>query len=140
MESERTPADVVERIFHHGWSRGAFDGLEDAFTSPFTFHIRGTARPMDLADLRGIVEGWRTAFPDLRFEIEAMASDPPLVAVRARLTGTHRGTWGDRPPTGNRIDVEHMFFLRFSESRVAEVWEMLDGDALRSQLSDGDGS
>ncbi|MDX1690679.1 MAG: ester cyclase [Acidimicrobiia bacterium] len=47
---------------------------------------------------------------------------------------------GGPAPTGNRIDVEHMFFLRFSEGRVAEVWEMLDGDALRSQLSDGDGS
>ena len=127
-------AEIARRIFDRVWSEGDFTGLEEALAGPFTYHVRDVAREMDLGAMRDIVARWRTAFPDLRFEIDDLVADESVVALRARLIGTHEGVWGDRAPTGNRIEVDHMFFLRFDGGRLVEVFEMLDRDALRDQL------
>lgn len=127
-------AGVAREIFTRAWSQGDFSGLEEVLAGPFEFHIRGTSQEMDLDDLRDIVARWREGFPDLRFEIEDIVSDGDRVAVRARLRGTNLGPWRNREPTGLSIDVEHMFFLRFQDGHLTEVFELLDQGALRRQL------
>ncbi|HSM02954.1 MAG TPA: ester cyclase [Acidimicrobiia bacterium] len=127
-------AEIAREIFSRGWGEGDFSGLEEALAGPFMFHIRGTSQEMYLDGLRAIVARWRVGFPDLRFEIDDLVADGELVAVRTRLTGTNLGMWRERPPTGRRIEVEHMFFLRFRDRRLTEVFELLDQEALSSQL------
>ena len=129
-------ADVVREIFTRGWGGGGFAGLEEALAGTFTFHVRGTSREMDLDDLAGIVSAWREGFPDLHFEIDDLVAGDDVVALRARLIGTHLGRWGDREPTGRRIEVDHMFFLRFEGRRLVEVFELLDQAALREQMEE----
>lgn len=121
-------------IFEDGWNRGAFDQLERAFAPTFVLHVHGRSRVTDLAELEAIVAAWRRGFPDLRFDVADVVAEEGRVAVRATLTGTHRGEWNGRPPTGNRIAVDHMFLLRFEDGLLAEVFEVLDSAALRSQL------
>lgn len=76
----------------------------------------------------------REGFPDLRFELHDVLSDGDRVAIRATLTGAHRGDWNGRPVRGRTIAVDHMFGLRFDAGRVVEVWEVLDSAMLRRQL------
>lgn len=128
------PRAISVAIFEDGWNRGAFEGLGDAFAPTFTFHVHGTAREMRLDDLRWIVGRWRDGFPDLRFELHDVLAQGDRVAIRATLTGTHLGTWSERPASGRAIAVDHMFVLRFDAGRVVEVWEVLDSGALRRQL------
>jgi steroid delta-isomerase-like uncharacterized protein len=128
------PRATAIAIFEEGWNRGTFEGLAVAFAPTFTFHVHGTARDMCLDDLRRIVGRWREGFPDLRFEVHDVLSEGDRVAIRATLTGTHLGTWGERPASGRTIAVDHMFVLRFDAGRVVEVWEVLDSAALRWQL------
>jgi steroid delta-isomerase-like uncharacterized protein len=121
-------------IFEDGWNRGAFDRLEGLCAPTFAFHVHGRSRVTDLAELEAIVAAWRRGFPDLRFEIGDVVAEEGRVAVRATLTGTHRGEWNGRPPTGNRIAVDHIFLLRFEDGLLVEVFEVLDSAALRRQL------
>ncbi|MEX2502553.1 MAG: ester cyclase [Trueperaceae bacterium] len=134
----RHPRETAIAIFEDGWNRGAFDGLEDAFAPTFVFHVHGTARDMRLGDLRRIVASWREGFPDLRFALHDVLSDAlgdgDRVAIRATLTGTHRGEWNGRPASGRAIAVDHAFWLRFDAGRVVEVWEVLDSALLRRQM------
>lgn len=131
LEDERA---ATIAIFEAGWNRGAFDGLERVCAPTFTLHVHGRSRVTDLGELETVVAAWRRGFPDLRFEIGDVVAEAGRVAVRATLTGTHLGEWSGRPPTGNRIAVDHMFLLRFREGLLIEVFEVLDSAALRRQL------
>jgi steroid delta-isomerase-like uncharacterized protein len=127
------PATIVSSIFDDAWTRQVFDSVAEPLRE-FEFHIRGTSRTMDVDELRAIIADWHIAFPDLRFDVEAMVVSGDRAAVHATLRGTHRGPWQGRPATGRSIDVEHMFFFRFDGDRIVEVWELLDSAQLQDQL------
>jgi predicted ester cyclase len=58
-----------------------------------------------------------------------------LVAVHLRVSGTHQGEFMGAAPTGTRIEVGVMAFLRFgADGRVSERWTRLDDVALLTQL------
>jgi len=126
---------IVETIFEDGWGAERFDSIETALAE-FRFNVAGTARTMTVDDLRSVVRSWRVGFPDLRFEIHLVVETGPDIAVHATLHGRQLGIWRDVPPTGRRIEVEHVFVFRFVDDRVTEVWEVLDREALERQLTD----
>lgn len=127
---------AVRAVFEEGWNQERFETIEPLFAETFTFHVRGTDRTMTVDELREIVRRWHVGFPDLRFEIHAAVASGDRAAVHATLRGTHDGPWGDLDATGRSISVEHMFFFRLEDDWLVEVWELLDRDALRSQLTD----
>jgi predicted ester cyclase len=91
--------------------------------------------PPTLDGLRGLFRQIWAALPDSRVEALRAVEDGGLVAGHLRLTGTHEGELMGAAPTGNRVDVEIMTFLRFGENgKVAERWNLLDSLALLSQL------
>jgi predicted ester cyclase len=108
-------------IFEQGWNRGAFGALDGLLASPFSLHIHGVSRTMDRSGFERTVTAWRTAVPDLRFEIHDVVAEGDLVSIRATLTGTHLGPLRDRPPTGNALAVDHMFLLRLRDGVLADV-------------------
>jgi steroid delta-isomerase-like uncharacterized protein len=126
-------AGVVRAIFDEGWNAQRFDAVAPAL-SAFRFHIGGTSRAMDVAELGAIVRSWHDAFPDLRFDVHAVTSSEDVAAVHATLRGTHLGPWQGLAATGSRLEIEHMFFFRFDGHRITDVWELLDRSLLANQL------
>lgn len=122
-------------IFEEGWNRGEFEGVRGVFASPFRFHVHGADREMHVGELERIVAAWRQGFPDLRFELHAVVAEGAVVAIRSTLTGTNLGSWRGTGPSGNAIAVDHMFFLRFDDDVLVEVWEVLDSAALERQVA-----
>ena len=128
--------DAVRQVFEAAWNREHFGPLEEILATEFSFHMGGQTRTMNVADLREIIARWRTAFPDLRFDMHAVIADGDRAAAHATLNGTHEGIWSDLDATGRSIHVEHMFFFRFDHERIVEVWELLDRPALQRQISE----
>ena len=98
------------------------------------FHYGNDARSTDGRALADVIDRWRRGFPDLRFAVEDLVEGSDLVAVRARLQGTHLGPWRDVPATGQQIDVAVMMFFRWKDDRVVEIWEVDDAQARDRQL------
>jgi predicted ester cyclase len=63
-----------------------------------------------------------TAFPDWREEIVELVAEGNTVAGRFRCSGTHLG----EAPTGKRMDVEEVFFLRVEEGKFVDFWGLED--------------
>ncbi len=131
--TERQRAIIARAVFEDAWNRRDYASTADALRS-FRLHIGAHSRDSDADELRAFVDRWHAGFPDFRFELHAVVAEGEHVAVRATLHGTHRGEFQGRAPTGRVVAVPHMFFLRFEGERIAEVWEVLDSDALRAQL------
>lgn len=72
------------------------------------------------------------AFPDIRFELSNIVIGPQGVCEEASVTGTHRGTWLGRRPTGEAVAFRVVIFFpwdaaaqRFSGERIYVTPESL---------------
>ena len=77
---------------------------------------------------------WRTAFPDLNFEIVDLVAEGDKVLTRWVLTGTHQGEFLGYAPTGNKIRVQGMSLDRIEDGLVAEGFDGWDNFGFRQQL------
>src|SRR5918995_140159 len=69
---------------------------------------------------------FRTAFPDWQEEIVQLVAEGDTVAGRFRCSGTHRGEFLGEAPTGRRMEVEEVFFLRVEDGRFVDFWALED--------------
>jgi predicted ester cyclase len=69
---------------------------------------------------------FRTAFPDWQEEIVQLVAEGDAVAGRFRCSGTYRGEFLGEAPTGKRMDVEEVFFLRVEDGKFVDFWGLED--------------
>jgi len=77
---------------------------------------------------------FRTAFPDWQEEIVQLVAEGDAVAGRFRCSGTHRGEFLGEAPTGKRMDVEEVFFLRVEDGKFVDFWGLEDSLGRLRQL------
>jgi len=80
--------------------------------------------------MRHIVTAWRTAFPDLRFEIQEEIVHDDKVVLRVMLRGTHLGEFppgvgparimGAMPPTGRSFEADQIHIHRVAGGKLVE--------------------
>jgi predicted ester cyclase len=75
-----------------------------------------------------------TAFPDWREEIVELVAEGNTVAGRFKCSGTHRGEFLGEAPTGKRMEVEEVFFLRVEEGKFVDLWALEDSLGRMRQL------
>ncbi len=69
---------------------------------------------------------FRSAFPDWHEEIVELVAEGNTVAGRFRCSGTHRGEFLGAAPTGKRMEVEEVFFLRVEDGKFVDFWALED--------------
>jgi predicted ester cyclase len=74
------------------------------------------------------------AFPDIHVTVEDLIAEGDKVVARHTVTGTNRGEYMGRPPTGRSVTYNEMFILRFANGRIAEVWGVVDVLSQMKQL------
>jgi predicted ester cyclase len=77
---------------------------------------------------------FRSAFPDWQEEIVELVAEDGTVAGRFRCSGTHLGEFLGNPPTGKRMEVEEVFFLRAEDGRFVDFWALEDSMGRMRQL------
>jgi steroid delta-isomerase-like uncharacterized protein len=77
---------------------------------------------------------YRTAFPDLRFNVEDLFSDNDKVVTRWTCRGTHKGDLSGVPPTGKAFNITGITIARFAGGKGVECWVNWDALGLFQQL------
>jgi predicted ester cyclase len=77
---------------------------------------------------------FRLAFPDWHEEIVQLVAEGGTVAGRFRCSGTHLGEFLGEAPTGKRMEVEEVFFLRAEGGRFVDFWGLEDSLGRMRQL------
>lgn len=94
-------------------------------------------RQIGLSGYREMLERDVRDIPDLRFAIELLVIEPPVVASRLafdcspthRFLGLHIG--------GKRVSFAENVFYEFRDGKIARVWSVIDKTAIETQLSPG---
>ncbi|AFJ90048.1 ester cyclase [Burkholderia vietnamiensis] len=86
------------------------------------------------AGIKPIIGSFAQAFPDVRIVIHDMVQVPGQIAVRAEITGTHRGELFGIAPTGKQVSFRLHEFHALDGQRVTTTWHMEDWFGLFLQL------
>jgi predicted ester cyclase len=63
-----------------------------------------------------------------------LVAEGDAVAGRFRCSGTHLGEFLGEAPTGRRMEVEEVIFLRAEEGRFVDFWALEDSLGRMRQL------
>ena len=58
-----------------------------------------------------------SAFPDIHFDLHSIVIGPQGVCEEAQVTGTHKGRWLDRTPTGQKVEFRVVIFFPWDPKR-----------------------
>jgi predicted ester cyclase len=84
--------------------------------------------------LKQVMAALLRAFPDLHVAVEDTIAEGDKVVGRNIVTGTNRGEYMDRPPTGKAVAYNEIFIFRLAGGRVAEIWGVVDMLSQMKQL------
>jgi steroid delta-isomerase-like uncharacterized protein len=77
---------------------------------------------------------FRSAFPDMRLEIEDILAEGDKVAARLHFRGTNSGSFQGMPATGKTVEFTATGIFRIVDGKVAENWMNMDLLGLLQQL------
>ncbi|HEX6746514.1 MAG TPA: ester cyclase [Longimicrobium sp.] len=110
--------------------------VDELFAPDYRLHLTGG--PEDArgpAVIRGVIEGYLAAFPDLHFTVHETVAAGDVVCVRWTAEGTHRGPLLGVEPSGARARWTGISWLRFADGKVAEDWVENDVFGMMQQLA-----
>jgi predicted ester cyclase len=91
-------------------------------------------RRLGLAGYRAMLKRDCREIPDLAFAITLLVADPPHVASRLRFDCAPAGVFLGLPVNGRRVVFTENVFYEFRGGRIAEVWSLIDREAIAAQL------
>lgn len=86
---------------------------------------------LELSGYRAMLEADTQAIPDLRFNAEILIADERHVACRLVFTCTPQQEFLGRQPNGEQVTFAEHVFYRFENRRIAQVWSVIDKEAVR---------
>ncbi len=127
---------VVQRYVDEIQNAHSLDALESIFAEDFIDHMASSGG-LYLGGMEGLKRGYATfldAFPDLHVTVEDMIAEGDKVVAYKTLSGTHRGTHLEIPPTGKRVQYQIISIYRIKNGKIAEYWGLQDEISLKRQL------
>jgi predicted ester cyclase len=137
MSAEQNKANY-RRFMEEVWNKGNLTVVDEIASPDLIVHYLPPGTPPGRETLKQSLASLRAAFPDLKITFEDLIAEGDKIAVRCRMTGTHRGPFHSKtliPPTGRRISAEGIEIWRFDgNGKWVELRGGFDQLALLQQL------
>jgi steroid delta-isomerase-like uncharacterized protein len=125
---------LARRFLEEAYSQGRLELLDQLLAPDYADRDAPPGFPANRDGVRVLMRSFRTAFPDLRFEIDDELADGDRVAVRYTVTGTQQGPLMGLPPTGKSIRIRGISIYRIAEGKLQEAWVQYDALGMMQQL------
>jgi steroid delta-isomerase-like uncharacterized protein len=125
---------VSRRLTEEALNQGKYDVIEELVAPTFVNHDPLTGDTKGLEATREVIEGYRSAFPDLKITIEDQLAERDLVATRWTAKGTHKGELLGIAPTGKESTVTGLTIDRIKDGKIVESWNNWDTLGMLRQL------
>jgi steroid delta-isomerase-like uncharacterized protein len=135
--------ETVERIDQQGmaaWDGHDVDGFVGLFAQEFVWTDLTLPEPMRSREqARQYMQGWFTAFPDMRMTQTNRVVSDDAVAAEVEFTGTNSGPMlmggGEVPPTGRSVRGRGAYFAQVNQDgRIVRFSSHPDVAGLMMQL------
>jgi predicted ester cyclase len=113
---------LVRHLIDEAINAGNMDVVDELFAPEMAGHAKR------------VFAAFRSAFPDWREEIVELIAEGNTVVGRFRCSGTHQGEFMGVPPTGRRMEVDEVYFLRVENGKFVDFWGLEDNLTRMRQL------
>ena len=124
----------ARRFYEEIMNRGNADLVDEILSDDFIEHEEIPGVPPNREGVKQWVNSFRTAFPDLKMEIEDMIAEGDTVVARGRMMGTHEGEFFGNKGTGRKLDLPFVDIVRFRDGKCTEHWGYSDTLKMVEQL------
>ena len=124
---------ALQRQAFEAVAAGNFAALEQLVAPEYKYH-GPDGGVLDWAGSKAMIEGYKTAFPDLGFAVTFQVAEGDMVAGYLTATGTNTGPMGDMAATGKPMSVTIMNIVRIANGKIVEEWENFDEAGMMRQL------
>jgi steroid delta-isomerase-like uncharacterized protein len=133
--SEENKAQV-RRLLEEGFSQGHTEVVDQVFNPDFVCYdpnsesgeVRGSET------IKGEIEYFRNAIPDLTYTIEDQIAEGDKVVTRYTASGTHQGEFFGVGATGEWITMSGIIVDRLEDGKMVEEWPEYDLLGVMRQL------
>jgi steroid delta-isomerase-like uncharacterized protein len=128
---------AFDRRFFEEWNKGkaaAMKAIDDTCATNIVWHDVTGRDIRGLKDFKKSMDEFYDAFPDQHFTIEDMFAEGDKVAVRYRVTGTHKGELMDIPATNKKVTLMAIEIDRIVGGKFVEGWISFDTMSMMQQL------
>jgi predicted ester cyclase len=125
------PVAQVYRRYLQCLNERRWDDLADFVSDDVTRN----GKSMGLDGYRTLLETDVAAVPDLQFIAELMVVQGDFVACRLTFECTPQHPFLGFDPPGTAISFAEHAIYRFSDSKIAEVWSVIDTQAIAAQIT-----
>jgi len=126
---------VVRRLFDELWNKGNLQVADEIFAPAYQHHDASTpdlGKGPDSEKKR--VNMYRTAFHDLRLNMEDLLADGETVVARWSCRGVHKGELNGIAPTGKQVAITGVTIVHFTNGKIVEGFVNWDALGLMRQL------
>jgi steroid delta-isomerase-like uncharacterized protein len=131
-ETEESRKAVARRVFEEIFNESKFEIAAELYAKDFVNH--GMTRDIGLAEDQAAARGWKSAFPDLKMQVDKVIAEGDLVAVLWSGTGTNTGEGNGLPATGKKLTGRGITIWRIEGGKIREEWSEFDQMRILSQL------
>ena len=125
---------LARRFYEEVLNQGKLDVLDEILSDDFVEHQEIPGMPSGKDGVRAYVTTFRDAFPDLRFELQAVVAEGDEVWVHAVMTGTQKGDLPGIPATGEQVSITMIDRVRVRDGQAVEHWGASDDLGMMTQL------
>jgi steroid delta-isomerase-like uncharacterized protein len=124
--------DIAIKVFSEIYGAGKLDLINEMFADDFVDDSPGGGRGR--AFVKSAVTDFRTAFPDLHFELEDIFAADNKVVVRYAASGTQTGPFGQFLPSGKPVYVRGITIFQVTDGKIKREWTEYDQLGLMRQI------
>ena len=118
----------VRRFLEEAFGQGKTDVVDEVLDADFVCHDPNseTGEIRGAETIKGEIEYFRQAVPDLYWRVEDQVVEGEKVTTRYTLGGTHQGEFFGVPGSGKRVEVSGINIDRFEGGKLVEEWASYD--------------
>jgi predicted ester cyclase len=113
---------VARRVIEEAWNQGKLEVIDELADEGFVGHDPAAGGEFDREGGKQQIQMYRSAFPDLHFEIEDAFASGDKVAVRWRSEGTFENELMGLEPTHQKGTITGIGIDRIEDGKVVESW------------------
>lgn len=111
-----------DELFH----KGNLNFADEIFASNYVSHGPDGPKEVGPKGIKKFVKAMRTAFPDLRVEIEVLVQEDNTIAWLRTHRGTFKSDYLGIKATGKVVTWRSMAVSRYEDGQIAEEWGVGD--------------
>lgn len=125
---------AAQEKFGEAINTGKLEALDDLVAPASVDHDPAPGQGTGPAGFQAMFSELRTAFPDLKVEVDHLTATDDDVAIAYTATGTHDGELQGHAPTGKPVSFRGVQIGRFEDGKLVERWGSSDQLGMLGQL------